>query len=406
MSDSLLSLYGRDSEVHAEDGPLPTLPTRSQILVHLRTATSFDLIILGGGLSGVTIAREAALRGSDVLLVEPGYFGEWTCAWRESIVSFLEKGPTSFLRTVGGVRRVITTIAPHLASFHPWHERPPRGMWGRFGMWTSQRAWRVPGTVQTSPTLPEIDERLLVRETALAARQEGALVVSAATATYVERDSDAGGFRVGVRDLLGADVIEVKAGAIFVDPCFPDPVVSRLGTIQVRRVEGGNSHQQGSRRLSEAGSAVRPRVLHRAGIITSEEHAPWDIYAIAPKILSRVPSCGPVRNLRRPLPGEWRPGEYEAVVSAARAAGLSQATIDLVVQRWKRRARYLLQLERGCEEVCAGVLRGEIALATRSDQVSSLEDLVYGSLVFQEAPDTESLARLSELLKDMLLKDM
>lgn len=401
MSDSLLSLYGHHSELYEEEGPLPTLPTRSEVLAHLRAEVSCDLIILGGGLSGVTVAREAALRGSDVLLVEPGYFGDRSNAWRESVVSLLEKGPASLFRTLKGVRRVTTTIGPHLAFTVPWREHLPRGLWGRFVMWVSQRAWQAPGVAKGPLVLPEIDERLLVRETALAARQEGALVLSAATAAYVERDSEVGGFRVGVRDLLGGDIVEVRGKTLFVAPTFPDPVVSRLGTVHVKRALRQSACQQDRKVLPERGSSLRPRVLRRAGIITSQERAPWDVYAIAPKILSRVPSCGPVRTFRRPLPGEWRPGEYDGVVSAARAAGVPQATIDLVIQRWRGRARYLFQLENGYEEVCPGVLRGEITLAALSDQVSSIEDLIYGALAFQEAPDAASLARLSELLKEI-----
>lgn len=401
MSDSLLSLYRQDPQVNEEEWPLPTLPTRSDVFEHLRAEFSCDLIVLGGGLSGVTVAREAALQGSDVLLVEPGYFGDRSSAWRESIVSLLVKGPASLIQTVGGVRRVTTAIAPHLAFTVPWRERVPNGVWGRFVVWTSQRAWHDLGGEASAPILPEINERLLVRETALAARQEGALVASAATAAYVERDSEGGGFWVGVRDLLRSDIVEVRGRALFVDPTFPDPVVSRLGTEHVKRSLGYTVHQHSGGGLHAKDISSRPRVLYRAGIITSEERVPWDIYSLAPKILSRVPSCGSARTVRRPLPGEWRPGEQESVVSAARAAGLDLPIIDRLLQRWRRRTRYIFQLENGCQEVCPGVLRGEITLAVESDQVASLEDLVYGSLAFQEPPDSASLSRLSELLKEI-----
>jgi hypothetical protein len=50
-------------------------------------------------------------------------------------------------------------------------------------------------------------------------------------------------------------------------------------------------------------------------------------------------------------------------------------------------------MERGFEEVCPGVLRGEITLAVESDQVTSLEDLVFGSLALHMTPGWRDLVR-------------
>jgi hypothetical protein len=45
------------------------------------------------------------------------------------------------------------------------------------------------------------------------------------------------------------------------------------------------------------------------------------------------------------------------------------------------------------EEVCPGVLRGEISLAVASDHVSSLEDLLFGSLALHTTPGWRELVK-------------
>jgi hypothetical protein len=95
---------------------------------------------------------------------------------------------------------------------------------------------------------------------------------------------------------------------------------------------------------------------------------------------------GSERRARRALPGEWREGERDEFIEMARRAGVSESTISLVIERWRGRVRYLSEIERGWEEVSPGVLRGEIALAVISDQVASLEDLLFGSLSLHTIP--------------------
>jgi hypothetical protein len=95
---------------------------------------------------------------------------------------------------------------------------------------------------------------------------------------------------------------------------------------------------------------------------------------------------GSERRVRRALPGEWRVRERDEFIEMARRAGVSESTISLVIERWRGRVRYLSEIERGWEEVSPGVLRGEIALAVISDQVASLEDLLFGSLGLHTLP--------------------
>jgi hypothetical protein len=74
-------------------------------------------------------------------------------------------------------------------------------------------------------------------------------------------------------------------------------------------------------------------------------------------------------------------------VSTAREKGIDEVTIERVLRRWKGRVRYISQFENGFEVVCEGVLRGEILLGVHSDLVTSLEDLVFGSLALHTNPN-------------------
>ena len=86
MSNSFLSLYrGEGEEAFGGEDPIITLPSRGEVINALGGLSTFDLIVVGGGLTGVTVAREASLQGADVLLIEPGFFGEHSQCWREGV---------------------------------------------------------------------------------------------------------------------------------------------------------------------------------------------------------------------------------------------------------------------------------------------------------------------------------
>ena len=46
--------------------------------------TDYDIIVVGGGINGAGIARDAALRGMRVLLLEKNDFGGGTSSWSTS----------------------------------------------------------------------------------------------------------------------------------------------------------------------------------------------------------------------------------------------------------------------------------------------------------------------------------
>lgn len=84
-------------------------------------STSFDLIIIGGGITGAFAAWDAALRGLDVVLVEKGDFGAATSAASGKIIHggirYMQYGAFHRVRESLHERMVFRNIAPQFV--HP-----------------------------------------------------------------------------------------------------------------------------------------------------------------------------------------------------------------------------------------------------------------------------------------------
>ena len=95
-------------------------PTRDEQWAALGART-FDLLVIGGGITGCGIAREAALRGLSVALVEQDDFASGTSSRSSRLVHggvrYLEHGHLSLVFESSHERRQLLDIAPHLV--HP-----------------------------------------------------------------------------------------------------------------------------------------------------------------------------------------------------------------------------------------------------------------------------------------------
>lgn len=84
-------------------------------------ATEFDLLIVGGGIYGATVAWEASLRGLSVALIERGDFASGTSANSLKIIHgglrYLQHLDIKRVRESVRERRILLAIAPHLV--HP-----------------------------------------------------------------------------------------------------------------------------------------------------------------------------------------------------------------------------------------------------------------------------------------------
>src|SRR6202521_2705559 len=85
------------------------------------TMSDFDLAIVGGGINGVGIARDAAGRGLRVLLVEQNDLASGTSSASTKLIHgglrYLEHGWFRLVREALAEREVLMRIAPHLV--HP-----------------------------------------------------------------------------------------------------------------------------------------------------------------------------------------------------------------------------------------------------------------------------------------------
>ncbi|MBT3785031.1 FAD-dependent oxidoreductase, partial [bacterium] len=80
----------------------------------------FQVAVVGGGINGAGVAREAAARGYRTLLIEKDDFGHATSGNSSKLIHggirYLEQGNFSLVREALKERRILTQIAPHLAT--------------------------------------------------------------------------------------------------------------------------------------------------------------------------------------------------------------------------------------------------------------------------------------------------
>ena len=80
--------------------------------------TTFDLLIIGGGITGAGIALDASSRGLTVALVEQADFASGTSSRSTKLIHgglrYLKQGDISLVREVGRERAILYKNAPHI----------------------------------------------------------------------------------------------------------------------------------------------------------------------------------------------------------------------------------------------------------------------------------------------------
>lgn len=213
---------------------------------NLRTLSrdTFDVLVIGGGITGAGVARDAALRGLRVALIERKDFAAGTSSRSSKLVHgglrYLQQADVGLVREAATERYVLRRLAPHLAR--PRQILVPVASWRGYakikvGLMTYDRLASVPAAeqhrmlgkdeaLQVEPSLrPDAvygaglyyeyltDDSRLVVETTKAAAGLGATIVNHAEVIgfHFEGERVAGAH---VRDSIGGDEFRVRAHTV------------------------------------------------------------------------------------------------------------------------------------------------------------------------------------------------
>jgi len=93
---------------------------RRESLLGQLESESFDLVVVGGGITGAGIAREATLRGLSVALLEASDFAAGTSSRSSKLIHgglrYLAQGEVGLVRETALERKRVRALAPHLAE--------------------------------------------------------------------------------------------------------------------------------------------------------------------------------------------------------------------------------------------------------------------------------------------------
>ena len=233
---------------------MSSLLPRAELLLRLQQAQTWDLVVIGGGATGLGVALDAAVRGFSVTLVESGDFAQGTSSRATKLahggVRYLAQGDIGLVREALHERGALLANAPHVAQRLPfvmpgyhWWERGFYGaglkaydaLAGRQGLggteWLSTRR-----TLELLPGVQprglcggvrywdgQFDDARLALLLARTAAARGALVVNhcAATGLLLDDTGHAAGVHVrcaetGVQATLRSRCI-VNATGVWVD---------------------------------------------------------------------------------------------------------------------------------------------------------------------------------------------
>jgi len=220
------------------------------------SAAELDLLVVGGGITGAGIARDAALRGLSVALLEAVDFGAGTSSRSSKLihggVRYLQQGDIGLVREAASERTRIRRIAPHLAApllmVMPTYGRAMH-MKLAAGLWTFEKITSLAD-----------DERHVMWDRAEALAQEPCLAHAGlhGAAAFVEYLTDDA--RLVLETVMGA----AAAGAL----CANHAEVTGFdgGVITVRDTAGDESLQVRARVLVNAAGPWVEEIWRRAGV--------------------------------------------------------------------------------------------------------------------------------------------
>src|ERR1700687_5402672 len=196
--------------------------TRPEMLTQLSShPAEWDMIIVGGGATGVGVAIDAASRGYDTLLLEGSDFGKGTSSRSTKLVHggvrYLEQGNVSLVMEALKERGLLLQNAPHLVRNlgfvvpnYEWWETPFYGIGlklynllaGKYGFGAS-RFLSQDETLKLLPNLEteglrggviyfdgQFDDARLLINLAETAFEQGAVLLNYAPVTALMKDAE------------------------------------------------------------------------------------------------------------------------------------------------------------------------------------------------------------------------
>ena len=129
----------------------------------------YDIAVIGGGINGAGIARDAAMRGLKVILLEKNDFGSGTSSWSSRLIHgglrYLEYGEIPLVFESLHERRRLRTLAAHLVDelklTIPIYENSRRG---KFIVRLGMLAYDLLSFGKRLPTHRMLDRRTLLNE--------------------------------------------------------------------------------------------------------------------------------------------------------------------------------------------------------------------------------------------------
>src|ERR1700691_5749281 len=219
---------------------------RAEMYARLRSRSGrWDMLVVGGGATGVGVAIDAASRGYSVLLLEQHDFGKGTSSRSTKLVHggvrYLEQGNISLVMEALRERGLLLGNAPHLVHDlgfvvpnYDWWEAPFYGLGlkvynllaGKYGFGAS-RILSKEETLERLPTINteglrggviyydgQFDDARLLIHMVVTAFEQGATLLNYSPVLAVVKDAD--GFVDGVRfrDLETGEEYETMARAV------------------------------------------------------------------------------------------------------------------------------------------------------------------------------------------------
>lgn len=237
--------------------------------VDAESGSVVDLVIIGGGITGAGIARDAALRGLSVVLFDKGDFGGGTSSKSSKLVHgglrYLEHGEIGLVFESVSERRIQTQVAPHLVRPMPFLIPVYKGAKPSFeimnlGLWIydSLALFRAPrmhrafrgakAALEVEPQLRvenlrgaleyfdcATDDARLVLENIVDAKAVGARCHSYVEVTGLVRASSGAVEAVRARDLRTGAIHEVRCRAVILAAgAWTDETITKLEVPQAR----------------------------------------------------------------------------------------------------------------------------------------------------------------------------